>query len=119
MVCIQPQSEPSFTVSAACINQGEHIDANMDGRTVVLESDQDLVIVSLCAVSDPQLHREETANALQADETLCNILEKVGPFPHANCILSIPVQVSSLFKENLVCERCALIFHRPFTCVLC
>ena len=119
MVCIQLQSEPSCTVSAAYINEGEHVDANTDGRIVMRESNEDLVIVSLHAVSDPQLHREETADALLADETLCNVLEKVGPFPLAHCILLISAQVSSLFKENLVCKHCALIFHRPFMCVLC
>ena len=81
------------------------------------ESNEDLVIVSLRAASDPQLHCKETTNASRADETLCDVLEKVGLFPLADCILSMPVQVSSLFKENLVCKRCALVFHRPFTCV--
>ena len=83
MVCIQPQSESSCSISAACIDEGEHVDANMDGRIVMLESDEDLVIVSLRAVPDPQLHREVTADASRADETLCNVLEKVSPFSRA------------------------------------
>ena len=50
MVCIPPQSEPSCIVSATCINEGEHVDANMDGHIVMLESDEDLIIISLRTV---------------------------------------------------------------------